>query len=140
MTTIQPYLFFRGRCEEAIEFYKKALGAKVAMMMRFKENPDRPPAGASPVPAALGEKIMHASLEIAGAPIMLSDGMKEGGPQFGSMSLSLNVSSAAEVDRYYNALMEAGEAEMPPCETFFAKRFGSVKDKFGVSWMIIAAK
>lgn len=135
MATIQPYLFFRGRCEEAIKFYEKALGAKVGMMMRFKDNPDKPPE--SVVPAAMNDRIMHASLEIAGANIMLSDGMKEGGPEFGSMSLSLAVTNPADVDRYFNALAQGGEIEMPLNKTFFAERFGSVKDKFGISWMII---
>lgn len=136
MATIQPYLFFRGRCEEAIEFYKKALGAKVGMVMRFKDNPDRPPPGV--VPPSLDERIMHASIEIDDAMIMMSDGMKEGGPAFGSMSLSLGVRNPQDVDRYFNALAEGGEVEMPLSKPFFAERFGSVKDKFGVSWMIIA--
>ncbi len=136
MATIQPYLFFRGRCEEAIEFYKTALGAKVGMMMRFKENPDSPPPDV--VPPSLGEKIMHASLAIDGATIMMSDGMKEGGPAFGSMSLSLSVQNPQDVDRYFNALSQGGEVEMPLSKPFFAERFGAVKDKFGVSWMIIA--
>lgn len=136
MATIQPYLFFRGRCEEAIDFYKTALGAKVGMMMRFKDNPDRPPPDV--VPPALDDKIMHASIEIDGATIMMSDGMKEGGPAFGSMSLSLTVQNPQDVDRHFNALSQGGEVEMPLSKPFFAERFGAVKDKFGVSWMIIA--
>lgn len=135
MATIQPYLFFRGRCEEAIKFYEKALGAKVGMMMRFKDNPDKPPESA--VPASMDDRIMHASVDIAGANVMMSDGMKDGGPAFGSMSLSLTVTDPADVDRYFNALAEGGETEMPLAKTFFAERFGGVKDKFGVSWMII---
>lgn len=135
MAEIQPYLFFRGRCEEAIKFYEKALGAKVGMMMRFKDNPDKPPSNV--VPPSLDEKIMHAAIDIAGATIMMSDGMKTGGPAFGSISLSLSVGKAADVDRYFNALAEGGEVEMPVNKTFFAERFGGVKDKFGVSWMII---
>lgn len=135
MAVIQPYLFFRGRCDEAIKFYEKALGAKVGMKMRFKDNPDKPPE--SVVPASMDDRIMHASVDIAGAPVMMSDGMKDGGPAFGSMSLSLNVTDPADVDRYFNALADGGEIEMPLGKTFFAERFGGVKDKFGVSWMII---
>lgn len=132
---IQPYLFFRGRCEKAIEYYKKVLGAEVVMMMRFSDNPDKP--GCDVVPAELGNRIMHASLRIAGTEIMMSDGMKSGPLDFECMSLSLAVSSEAECDRIYNALAADGTVQMPIGPTFFAKRFGAVADKFGVSWMII---
>jgi len=132
---IQPYLFFRGRCEEAIDYYKKALGAEVGMMMRFKDNPDKP--DRDKVPAALDNRIMHANLSIAGAEIMMSDGMKSGPLDFQCMSLSLAVPSEAEADRLYNALAKDGTVQMPIGPTFFAKRFGSVADKFGVSWMIM---
>jgi PhnB protein len=132
---IQPYLFFRGRCEEAIEYYKKALGAEVGMMLRFKDNPDKP--DREKVPAALDNKIMHANLNIAGAEIMLSDGMKTGPLDFQCMSLSLAVHSEKDADRIYKALAKDGQVQMPMGPTFFAKRFGAVADKFGVSWMIM---
>jgi len=135
MPRIQPYLFFRGRCEEAIEYYKSVLGAEVVMMMRFSDNPDKP--GCDLMPAEFGNRIMHASLRIAGTVIMMSDGMKSGPLDFGCMSLSLAVSSEAECDRIYNALAADGKVEMPIGPTFFAKRYGGVIDKFGVSWMII---
>jgi PhnB protein len=132
---IQPYLFFRGRCEEAIDFYKTALGAEVLMMMRFKENPDKP--GPDKVPAELSERIMHASLRIAGSEIMMSDGMKSGPLDFQCMSLSLAVPTEAEADRVFNALARDGTVQMPLGKAFFSPRFGAVADKFGVSWMVI---
>jgi uncharacterized glyoxalase superfamily protein PhnB/uncharacterized protein YbaA (DUF1428 family) len=132
---IQPYLFFRGRCEEAIEYYSKKLGAEVGMLMRFKDNPDKP--DRDKVPASLDERIMHANMRIAGAEIMMSDGMRSGPLDFQCMSLSLAVHSEAEADRIFNALAADGTVQMPMGPTFFAKRFGSVADKFGVSWMII---
>lgn len=132
---VQPYLFFRGRCEEAIEYYKRTLDAEVIMMMRFSDNPDKP--GRDMVPAEFDNRVMHASLSIAGAEIMMSDGMKSGPLDFECMSLSLSVPSEAECDRIYNALAADGTVQMPIGPTFFAKRFGAVADRFGVSWMII---
>ena len=133
--SIQPYLFFRGRCEEAINYYKEKIGAEVLMMMRFKDNPEKPgPEKMSPVH---DDKIMHASLRIAGATIMLSDGMRTGPLDFQCMSLSMAVSSEAEADRLFKALAADGTVQMPMGKTFFASRFGAVADKFGVSWMII---
>lgn len=135
---IQPYLFFRGRCEEAITYYKKTLGAEAVMLLRFKDNPAKP--GPDKVPPTLDDKIMHASLRIAGSEIMMSDGMKTGPLDFQCMSLSLAVATEADVDRIYNALAKDGTIQMPIGPTFFAKRFGSVADKFGVSWMIMVPK
>jgi PhnB protein len=132
---VQPYLFFRGRCEEAIDYYKATLGAEVLMMMRFKDNPDKP--GHDKVSKALDDKIMHASLRISGADVMMSDGMRSGPLDFQCMSLSLAAPSEAEADRLYAALAKEGTVQMPIGPTFFAKRFGSVADKFGVSWMIM---
>lgn len=132
---IQPYLFFRGRCEEAINYYKEKLGAEVVMMLRFKENPEKP--GPDSVSPMLDDKIMHASVRIAGATIMLSDGMKSGPLDFQCMSLSLSAPSEAEADRLFNALASDGTVQMPMAKTFFAPRFGAVADKFGVSWMIM---
>jgi PhnB protein len=132
---IQPYLFFRGRCEEAINYYKATLDAEVLMMMRFKDNPDQP--GPDKVPAALGDKVMHASLRISGTELMMSDGMKSGPLDFQCMSLSLSVPTEAEADRLFNALAKDGTVQMPLGKAFFSPRFGAVADKFGVSWMII---
>ena len=132
---VQPYLFFRGRCEEAIEFYRTTLGAEVVMMMRFRDNPDRP--DRNKVPASLDEKIMHASVRINGCNIMMSDGLRSGPLDFQCMSLSLSVGAQADADRIFNALAKDGTVQMPIGPAFFAKRFGAVTDKFGVAWMIV---
>lgn len=133
-SVVQPYLFFRGRCEEAIEYYKAKLGAEVTMLLRFKDNPGMP--GEDKVPAALDNKIMHAEVRIHGADLMLSDGMRTGPLDFDCMSLSLSLQDEAEADRVFDALAADGKVQMPMSKTFFAKRFGAVSDKFGVSWMI----
>jgi len=133
--SVQPYLFFRGRCEEAINYYKAKLGAEVVMMMRFKDNPDKP--GPDKVAPALDQKIMHACVRINGAEIMMSDGMRSGPLDFQCMSLSLSVRTEAEADRIFNALAADGTVQMPIGKTFFSPRFGAVADKFGVTWMII---
>jgi PhnB protein len=132
---VQPYLFFRGRCEEAINYYKATLGAEVVTMMRFKDNPEKP--GPDKVPPALDEKIMHAAMRIAGAEIMMSDGMRTGATDFDCVSLALSVPSEAEADRIFNALAKDGTIQMPIGKTFFSPRFGGVADKFGVSWLVI---
>jgi PhnB protein len=132
---VTPYLFFAGRCEEAIEFYKKALDAEVGMMMRFKECPDTPPPGT--LPPGSDNKIMHACLRINGTEVMASDGCEQGQPKFEGFSLSLNTKDEKEADRMFNALAAGGKVQMPLAKTFFAKRFGTVADRFGVGWMVI---
>jgi PhnB protein len=134
-TGVQPYLFFRGRCEEAIDHYKIVLGAEVLMLMRFRDNPEKP--SPDKVPAALDSRIMHASVRIAGTTIMMSDGMRTGPLDFQCMSLSLSVPDAAEADRVFTALAEDGTVQMPMGKTFFSPHFGAVTDKFGVAWMVI---
>jgi len=133
---VKPYLFFRGRCEEAIDYYKAKLGAEVLMLMRFKDNPEKP--APDKVPPALDDRIMHACLRINGAEVMMSDGMRSGSLDFDCMSLSLAVPSEAAADRLFEALAADGTVQMPMAKTFFAPRFGAVVDKFGVAWMIIA--
>lgn len=131
---IEPYLFFDGRAEEAIEFYRKNLGAEVERMMRFKENPEpqnNPPGSA--------EKIMHASFRIGESRVMASDGQCSGKPSFQGFSLSLTVADEKEADRLFAALAEGGKIQMPMNKTFFSPRFGMVADRFGVSWMVIVA-
>jgi len=135
---IQPYLFFNGRCEEALAFYKKALGAEVTMLMRFKDNPDPPPPGE--LPPGLDDKVMHAHMRIGGADVMASDGMGTRTADFGDVSLSITVASEAEVDRLFNALAEGGSVEMPVGKTFWSPRFGMVRDRFGVGWMVSVAE
>jgi PhnB protein len=132
---VQPYLFFDGRCEEAIEFYRKALGAEVAMLMRFKDSPEPPAPGSCPPDA--GDKVMHASIRIGDTTVMASDGRCLGRPSFQGFSLSLTVADDAEAERRFAALADGGQVQMPLAKTFFSSRFGMVADRFGVSWMII---
>jgi PhnB protein len=133
--TIQPYLTFGGRCQEAVEFYREALGAEVQMLMRFKEAPDQPPPGM--VPDNWGDKIMHVSLKIGDTVLMASDGCASSEKNFQGFSLSLSAANEAEADRKFAALSKSGQVTMPLGKTFFAKRFGMLVDRFGVSWMVI---
>ena len=134
---VRPYLNFDGRCEEAIEFYKKALGAKVEMMMRFKESPEPPKPGMC-APGS-DNKILHSCLRIGETAVMASDGRCSGQPSFKGITLSLNARNEAEADKLFAALGDGGQAQMPLAKTFFSPRFGMVADRFGVSWMIIVA-
>ena len=131
---IQPSLFFDGRCEEAIEFYKKALGAEVNMLMRFKDSPEPPPPGCAPPDT---NKVMHAQFQIGQTVIMASDGRASGNPKFEGFALSLTVRTEAEADKRFNALAKGGKVEQPLAKTFFSARFGMVVDKFGVFWMVM---
>jgi PhnB protein len=131
----QPYLFFDGRCEEAIEFYQSALGAKVEMLLRFNESPEPPPPGM--MPPGSENKVMHSCLRIGDTAIMASDGRCQGKPSFSGFSLSLTARDEAEADRLFGALADGGEVQMPLGKTFFSPRFGMVADRFGVSWMIV---
>jgi len=132
---VQPYLMFDGRCEEAIELYKKALGAKVEMLMRFKESPEPPPPGC--MAPGTEDKVMHACLRIGDTAVMASDGQCGGKPSFQGVSLSITAPNEAEADRMFNALADGGQVQMPLAKTFFSPRFGMVADRFGVSWMVI---
>src|SRR4029453_449295 len=135
---VQPYLFFDGRCDEAIEFYKKALGAEVGMVMRYKDSPEPPPPGM--VPPGSENKIMHASMRIGDTTVMASDGHVKGNPKFEGFSLSLNPRNETEAERIFKALADGGQVQMPLGKTFFARSFGMVADRFGVGWMIIVEK
>jgi PhnB protein len=132
---VTPYLFLDGRCEEAIDFYKKKLGATVDMMMRFKESPEPPKPGMCP--PGSDNKIMHASLRIGDTAVMASDGRCGGKPKFEGFALALNAKNEADADRMFTALAEGGTVQMPLTKTFFSPRFGMVADKFGVGWMIM---
>jgi PhnB protein len=134
---VQSYLFFDGRCDEAIEFYKRTLGAKVEMLMRFKDSPEPPPPGS--VPEGSENKVMHAAFKIGDTLVMASDGMARGAPSFKGFSLSITVANEKEADRVFAALGDGGQVQMPLAKTFFSPRFGMVADKFGVSWMVIVA-
>jgi PhnB protein len=132
---IEPYINFDGRCEEAIEFYKKALGAEVTMLMRVKDSPEPPPPGTQ-APGS-ENKVMHASLRIGGSNIMASDGYCKGQPNFSGITLSLSAPDEATAGRAFNALSEGGKIHMPLAKTFFSPSFGMLADKFGVPWMVV---
>jgi len=129
---IQPYLFFGGRCEEAIEFYKAALGAEVEMLSRFKESPEPNP----DMPDCFDDKVMHCMIRIGETRLMASDGMCEGNPNFEGFSLSITVPDEAEAERVFNALSEEGLVTMPLEKTFWSPKFGMLSDRFGVGWMV----
>jgi PhnB protein len=131
---LQPYLFFDGKCEEAIEFYRHALGAHVNLQLRFKDSPEPPPPGCPPSPP---EKIMHAQIQIGDTVVMVSDGRCTGHPKFDGFSLALAAPTEADADRFFNALAHGGNIQMPLAKTFFSPRFGMVADRFGVMWMIM---
>jgi PhnB protein len=132
---VQPYLFFDGRCEEAIEFYQKALGAEVMMLLRFKDSPEPPPPGM--VPPGSDNKVMHSTLRIGQTAVMASDGRCGGKPNFQGFSLSVEARDEAAADRLFAALAEGGQPQLPLHKTFFSPRFGMVVDRFGVSWMVV---
>jgi PhnB protein len=134
---VQPYLFFDGRCEEAVEFYKSALGAEVATLMRYKDSPEPPQPGCAPPGAE--NKVMHASFRIGQTTVMASDGRCLGKPSFQGFSLSLAVPNDAEAERLFASLAEGGQVQMPLTKTFYSSRFGMVADRFGVCWMVIVA-
>ncbi|HYA38728.1 MAG TPA: VOC family protein [Candidatus Methylomirabilis sp.] len=134
---VQAYLFFEGRCEEAIEFYRQALGAEVTMLMRYKDNPEPPEK--SKAPPGSENKVMHSSFRIGETTVMASDGLCLGKPNFQGFGLSLTVLDVTEADRKFAALADGGQVRMPLAKTFFSPRFGMVVDRFGVLWMIIVA-
>ena len=132
---VQPYLFFDGRCDEAIEFYKKTLSAKVEMLMRWKDSPDK-----SMATPANADKVMHAAIRIGETTMLASDGRNTGNPNFQGFALTISAKTEAEADRLFAALGDGGKATMPMSKTFFSPRFGMLTDKFGVGWMILVAK
>ena len=129
---IQPYLSFEGRCDEAIAFYQKSVGAEVQMLMRWKDAPDK-----SMATAENAERVMHSSLRIGESTVMMSDGRGSGRPEFKGISLSLIARDPAEAEKMFKALGDGGQVQMPMAKTFFSPAFGMVADKFGVSWMIV---
>ncbi|MFZ7124822.1 MAG: VOC family protein [Desulfobacterales bacterium] len=129
---VQPYLYLDGRCEEAIEFYQRTLGAKVEMLLHFKDSPDPEMC----VPGA-ADKVMHSEFRIGDTTIMASDGQCLGRPNFQGFSLSITVPDVEKAEQLFAALADGGQVQMPLMETFFSPRFGMVADRFGVPWMIV---
>lgn len=132
---IQPYLFFDGRCDEAIAFYQSALGAEVKMLMRFKQAPE--PGMVTP---GSEDKVMHARMDIGDTTVLLSDGRCLGQPNFQGFALSLTVPDVAEAERLFAALGDGGDVRMPLAKTFFSPSFGMMADRFGVTWMVYVAE
>lgn len=130
---IQPYLMFGGRCEEALEFYRTALGAQIDMLMRYKDSPEPPPPDM--LPSGFENKVMHASFRIGDNILMASDGCEEG-QHFNGFSLSIAVATEAEADRFFAALSDGGQVQMPLEKTFWSPRFGMLTDRFSISWMV----
>jgi PhnB protein len=130
---IQSYVFFDGRCDEAIEFYRSALGAELSMLMRFKDCPE-------PVTPGSEEKVMHAELRIGESTLLVSDGRCQGPPKFEGFALTLIVATEGEAQRIFTALSDGGQVQMPLAKTFFSPLFGMVGDRFGVCWMVYVAK
>ena len=138
-----PYLFFEGRCEQAVEFYRKALGAQVQMLMRYKDAPPMPEGAAEGCPGGKpppADAVMHCSLNIGETTIMCSDGMASGKPNFAGFSLSITARDKAHAAQLFDALATGGQVQQPLQETFFAERFGMLTDPFGVGWMIISGQ
>jgi PhnB protein len=133
---VQPYINFDGRCEEALAFYGRALGAKIEGLMRFK---DAPPETQAMMPPGAGDKVMHASFRIGEMQLLAMDGRSGGKPEFQGISLALTAADAAETTRLFNALGDGGTVGMPLAKTFFSPLFGMVTDKFGITWMVLAA-
>ena len=129
---VQPYLFFHGRADEAIEFYKKAVGATPKMLMRFKDAPDQ-----AMVTPESKDKVMHAAVDIGDTTVLMSDGDCAGQTEFKGFSLAYSARNEAEADKVFGALSDGGQVTMPLAKTFFAPRFGMLTDKFGVGWMVI---
>lgn len=133
-TLVQPYLFFSGRCEEALAFYKTAVGAQVDMLMHFNQSPDPVPPGM--LQAGFENKVMHCQFRVGDAVVLASDGCDDKTP-FSGFSLALSLSTEAEADRAFAGLSDGGTVMMPLTQTFWSPRYGMVKDRFGVHWMVM---
>ena len=129
---VQSYLFFDGRCEEALEFYKKAVGAQVDMLMRFKESPDK-----AMIAPGSENKVMHAQFKIGDTKVLASDGRCQGQPKFDGFALTISTRTEAEAEKMFTALGDGGNVTMPLTKTFFSPRFGMLADRFGVNWMVL---
>ena len=130
---VESYLFFEGRCEEAIIFYQKTLGVKVERLERYKDSPVSPETQRSP------DKVMHGSFIIGETRVLVSDGRCRGKTNFSGFALTIMADSDAEAEKYFAALSENGQVRMPLATTFFASKFGMVLDQFGVMWMVLVS-
>ena len=130
---VQPYLLFEGRCEEALEFYKKAVGAEVTMLLRYKDNPEPQPSQMAP---GNENKVMHGEFKVGESTVMASDGYCRGAASFQGFSLAISVADSAQARKAFEALSEGGKVDMPLAKTFFSESFGMLTDKFGIGWML----
>ncbi|HEY1791457.1 MAG TPA: VOC family protein [Opitutaceae bacterium] len=130
---VQPYLFFGGRCDEAIEFYRQSVGASVEFLMRYRDSPEPQPPGR--LPAGFEGKVMHASVRIGETVLMVSDGC-EHGQEYSGFSLSIAFHGEAEARQGFEALSAGGKVSMPLAKTFWSPCFGMLTDRFGIDWMI----
>ena len=131
---VQPYLNFDGRCDEALEFYKTAIGAKVTMLMRFKDAPDK-----SMISPGNEGKVMHSAVQLGDSTVLMSDGRCTGKANFNGIALTISAKTEAEADQLFDGLADGGTVNMPLSKTFFSPKFGMLADKFGVGWMVIVA-
>ena len=134
-TLVQPYVFFGGRCEEALEFYRTAIGAEVDMVMHFNESPEPSPPGM--LAEGFENKVMHSSFRVGESTIMASDGCSPEDGKYNGFSLSLSVPADADAKRVFAGLSDGGKVKMPLTKTFWSPCFGMVEDRFGISWMVI---
>jgi len=134
---VQAYLMFNGRTEEALAFYQAALKAEVTALMRFGEAPEPPPPDM--IPDGWSNKIMHSSFKVGSVELMASDGCQSDGASFSGISLALSVATPEEAETTFAALSEGGQVTMPLAKTFFSPSFGTLTDRFGVSWMVLVA-
>jgi PhnB protein len=132
-TTITPYLFFGGRCEEALAFYRKALGAEVEMLMRYSDSPDPTPPGM--LQPGFENKVMHASFRVHGVPLMASDGCDDQS-NFDGLRLALALPTETDARRAFDALADGGSVQLPLTKTFWSPCFGMLTDRFGLGWMV----
>lgn len=134
---VQTYLLFEGRCEEALNFYREAIGAEIQALMRYSDSPEPPPPGCTP---ARPDMVMHANFKVGDTQIMASDDPSPNAQPFAGFSLTLNCANAAEAEQRFAALSAHGDVSMPLGPTFFSPAFGMLKDRFGVPWMVIVAQ
>lgn len=131
---VQPYIFFEGRCEEALAFYRRAIGAEIVQLKRYREAPQRNP----DLPPGSDDKIMHAAFRVGDSVVLASDGFSNGNPTFTGFSLTIEADDTAQAEYMFAALADGGEVKQPLIETFFSPRFGMLVDRFGLGWIIVA--
>jgi PhnB protein len=130
--SVQPYLFFGGRCEEALEFYRGAIGAEISSIMRFSDSPEPHPH----LTPGNENKVMHSTFRVGQTNLMASDGMCDGKTNFDGFSLALTAPNDSEAERLFNAIGQGGKIVAPLMKTFWTSKFGMLEDRFGVGWMV----